>query len=430
MKTLLPTEVRFETILRTSADQADVRREVKANFWDNRWWPERIADWRLRMIIAALSTRLSYAHIKSYSAVVAALESLGYETLRTIDDDALRTLLAPIGLYRLRVGLVRSLIGVIEQRGGELLTVPASTAIAHIAREVYGASYKVAQCCVLYSRGYHCGVMPVDSGMRDMLGPCIGLPLPKGAEAHEVMRTQLERLTAQADCSSLATETGYPECKVGDAPGIAAWWAHLVLVYFKRLYCNRKRPAECPLRGRLQGLGAGCDPCDASAGGYRKLIVEGIDGAGKTTLIERLVRLGYDVIVNNYDPIHDPKAKYLTMISDGQRAILDRSFISEYVYGSVIRGRSRLARPDLEELFTACREAEVAIIFIDAADDVLRSRRRDTEDAHAVLGQAPQLRAAYEECLSLAEDVIPVIRMRSDDGHSPAQLVAALLDIA
>jgi hypothetical protein len=59
---------------------------------------------------------------------------------------------------------------------------------------VKGAGYKVAQCAILYAKGYHCGIFPVGSGMKDMLGPCIGFELPKGALAHNIMRKQIEHL--------------------------------------------------------------------------------------------------------------------------------------------------------------------------------------------------------------------------------------------
>ena len=41
-------------------------------------------------------------------------------------------------------------------------------------------------------------------------------------------------------------ENGYNELNIPDYNN-ASWWTHLVLIYFKRHYCNKHKPEECPL---------------------------------------------------------------------------------------------------------------------------------------------------------------------------------------
>ena len=39
---------------------------------------------------------------------------------------------------------------------------------------------------------------------------------------------------------------GYDKLNIPDYNN-ATWWVHLVLIYFKRHYCNKHKPDVCPL---------------------------------------------------------------------------------------------------------------------------------------------------------------------------------------
>ena len=118
--------------------------------------------------------------------------------------------------------------------------------IEKIAKNVNGASYKVAQCCVLYMRGYYCGIMPVDSGMKDIELPCIGFEKYNNAIGHDNLRKQLQLLIENNDLKEIIVSNGYENLNIPDYSN-ATWWAHLVLIYFKRHYCNKHNPKNCPL---------------------------------------------------------------------------------------------------------------------------------------------------------------------------------------
>jgi hypothetical protein len=226
----------------------DVRDEVKENYYDNRWWPLAIQDWRLRMLLAGWSIRVSYNMIAAYRRVVESVALLGYRRLAESTDTELRDLVHPIGLHDARVAYFRSLTAFIdeaESRGQSPFKLSNDELISLIACDVRGASYKVAQCATLYTRGYHCGVIPVDSGMVSKLGPVLGLQLTRRSVAHEHMRRHLEALISSEAPSyrSLAGRTGYADLEL-PATAAPTWWAHLVLIYFKRLYCNHRRPLD------------------------------------------------------------------------------------------------------------------------------------------------------------------------------------------
>lgn len=239
----------FENLLYKCASLPDVRQEVIKNHDDNLWWPRKVQDWRLRMIIAGLSTRISYAMIKTYQAVVSKIDEIGYDRISAFTEEELSKLVTPLGLVSSRVRYCQSIMAFmnsLQERDSNLDPLSNDELVALIAENVYGAGYKVGQCCVLYAKGYYCGVMPVDSGMRDKLSLCLGIPVIKTPYGHELMRKQLESYVSQINCRSIAEDTGYRDLVLPtDRP--LTWWAHLVLIYYKRLYCNRP-PSHCPLR--------------------------------------------------------------------------------------------------------------------------------------------------------------------------------------
>jgi endonuclease III len=242
---------RLRAFVTSAATQPDVRAAVEANHDDNRWWPAYVQDWRIRMAVAGWSSRVSYAMVSTYAGVVARADTLGWDLLSTLDDASLARLVRPIGLPSARIRYLRSLarfIGRTGVPGIDLATAPPDELIASFSAEVDGAGYNTAQCAVLYARGYHCGVIPVDSGMVTRLAPLLGITLTAGTAAHEHLRKLLQAaVTAHADAyRDLAAHLGYQLTIPPGAP--PTWFAHLVLIYFKRLYLNRPARQLCPRR--------------------------------------------------------------------------------------------------------------------------------------------------------------------------------------
>lgn len=100
-------------------------------------------------------------------------------------------------------------------------------------------------------RGYNSGVMPVDSGMKDIELPCLGFGEYKTSKGHEILRKQLEELVSDNDLEDIIIENGYKELIIPDYKN-ATWWTHLVLIYFKRYYCNKHNPENCPLKNKIE----------------------------------------------------------------------------------------------------------------------------------------------------------------------------------
>ncbi|MGH3912055.1 MAG: hypothetical protein ACRDTC_01385, partial [Pseudonocardiaceae bacterium] len=207
-----------------------------------------IVDPRTRMVVAGWSTRISYSMINTYAQVVAETDALGFEKLVELDDTDIARLVRPLGLPAARIGYFRSLVDFVDHELGGVLDADPDRVIQQFAAQVRQASFKVAQCAVLYARGYHCGIIPVDSGMVTKLGPALGVTLPRGSVAHEALRRLLQHCVTDRshDYRRLIDRNGYRI----NIPKTAepTWWMHLVLIYFKRLHLNRPGTGVCPQR--------------------------------------------------------------------------------------------------------------------------------------------------------------------------------------
>ncbi len=242
---------RVYALVARAAGQPDVKAAVEANHDDNRWWPLSVSDWRVRMAVAGWSTRVSYAMIDTYSGVVSQADALGWDRLTVLDDGEATALVRPLGLAASRVRYLRSLAGFVAAAnadGTDLAGMASADLVRELATGINGAGYKVAQCAALYARGYHCGIIPADSGMVTKLAPFLGIPLNVGPAAHEELRQILETSTAAmaGRYRDLAARLGYRVTIPDEAP--PTWLVHLVLIYFKRLYLNKPPAALCQAR--------------------------------------------------------------------------------------------------------------------------------------------------------------------------------------
>jgi hypothetical protein len=253
MRTPLAPEIaeRVHSLVSCAARQADVQAAVEANHDENRWWPLSVADWRVRMTVAGWSSRISYSMISTYADVVTRANSLGWSALTTLNDADLAAIVRPLGLVSSRISYLRSLSSFLshaDTTGINLTALHADDLINLFTASVRGAGYKIAQCATLYARGYHCGVIPVDSGMVTKLAPFLGVQLRSGPDAHEQFRHMLQDAasTTPGRYRDLAAQLRYRVRIPEDAD--PTWFIHLILIYFKRLYLNRPGPRLCPRR--------------------------------------------------------------------------------------------------------------------------------------------------------------------------------------
>lgn len=244
------TKEEFKKIIEICSAQEEVREAVKKNHNNNLWWPLDVDDYRKRLLIAGLSTRISYNMIDSYRKVINDLNKYSYEEIRNMSEAEIINIIRGLGLSNTRYKYLSSMINFIEKYDNEIKTLSNDELIKLIADNVNGASYKVAQCCVLYVRGYYSGIMPVDSGMKDVELPCLGFEQYKNALWHDILRKELEALVKDNNMEEIIKQNGYEELKVEDYDN-ATWFCHLVLIHYKRYFCNKHNPENCPLRNQV-----------------------------------------------------------------------------------------------------------------------------------------------------------------------------------
>lgn len=237
-------------ILDVCSSLDDVKVDVVKNYENNLWWPLDIDDYRKRLLIAGLSTRISYFMINSYRNVIKNLNYFTYNEIKNMTEKKIVNIIKPLGLNNTRYKYIRSMINFIENNKSNINKLNINKLIELISRNVDGASYKVAQCCVLYMKGYHCGVMPVDSGMKNIFLPCIGFKEYNSAIGHNILRKKLEKLIKGLDLEKIIKKNRYNDLNFNVYTN-ATWWSHLVLIYFKRHYCNKHKPKNCPLNNIL-----------------------------------------------------------------------------------------------------------------------------------------------------------------------------------
>ncbi|TDC91968.1 AAA family ATPase [Actinomadura sp. 7K507] len=114
---------------------------------------------------------------------------------------------------------------------------------------------------------------------------------------------------------------------------------------------------------------------------HEVIVLEGCDGVGKTTLAGKLVQQhGYHLTHATRTPDGiDLAERYYNLLALPGRLVLDRSFISELVYGPLLHGRSRLTLAQARDLAAVVGSRGGLLVHVTAPPEVIadRLRRRD-----------------------------------------------------
>ncbi len=150
------------------------------------------------------------------------------------------------------------------------------------------------------------------------------------------------------------------------------------------------------------------------------LIIEGIDGVGKTTLSNQLESFGFKKYYFDYDEKSDNLVnKYNSVlyknINDLDRLVFDRSFVSEMVYGPILRGVSRLSENEFKSLLINYNKYGCKIIHMVASTDTLLLRKKDDSmDIFVINRYYEQLNDRYGEVMEIASGYIETMVLDTD----------------
>ena len=109
------------------------------------------------------------------------------------------------------------------------------------------------------------------------------------------------------------------------------------------------------------------------------IILEGPDGAGKTTLAEKLKKqTGYMYLRRAQPKTEEEKQRmmeeYVQVIKSGKNCIFDRCWYSEMVYGPVMRDDSVITYPQMYQLERLLTKHGAIVIYCTATKETLWKR--------------------------------------------------------
>ena len=146
------------------------------------------------------------------------------------------------------------------------------------------------------------------------------------------------------------------------------------------------------------------------------IIIEGLDGTGKTTLTNYLLNKNY-ILINNNLTSESHYDKYVNIIKTSDiNSVSDRSFISEMVYGKVLSGTTKLSEEEFINLVKLYSEYETKIIYLYASKKMLLERRKDDfKDSKVIFYLYQELMDEFERRLDYISAYIDVFSINTGE---------------
>lgn len=146
------------------------------------------------------------------------------------------------------------------------------------------------------------------------------------------------------------------------------------------------------------------------------IIIEGIDGSGKTVLANKLSeQTGYPIVHMSYpknvEESQTMLIAYKTLLLSGKNAIFDRGWYSELAYGPIKRGVSALSISDMFKLENIAAKTGAMIIYCnDSAKDCWRRCQKRGEDYITSHDDFDKIYANFEDIFNNLPHIIPVVK--------------------
>ncbi len=149
--------------------------------------------------------------------------------------------------------------------------------------------------------------------------------------------------------------------------------------------------------------------------GYRLIVLEGCDGVGKSTVAASLAaRHAFTIHHATRSPEGtDLHAKYRAILAQPTPLVLDRSFVSELVYGPLDHGLSRLTFAQAADLAAIVAERDGVLIHLTGQPEEIAARlhRRDGQSPPPARIRA--LTAAYAHVFAGLAPYAPAVTIRT-----------------
>ena len=150
------------------------------------------------------------------------------------------------------------------------------------------------------------------------------------------------------------------------------------------------------------------------------IIIEGPDGADKTTLAEQISRQTKYPIIHRTKPKNEEEKKrmmgeYLQTIRSGKNMIFDRCWYSEMAYGPVMRDSSVISYPQMYELEEQLAKTGALIIYATGPKAALWQRCQKRGEEY--ITSRDNFNAIYDNYVQIMKvpHLIPVLQYEVKD---------------
>ncbi len=168
------------------------------------------------------------------------------------------------------------------------------------------------------------------------------------------------------------------------------------------------------------------DGLTAALAVYPVIVIDGCDGTGKTTLAEALhEQLGYAVTHSARTPDGVNLAdRYGELLAMPGRIVLDRSFISELVYGPLLRGHSRITRSAAVRLAQDVAQRGGTLVHLTGDPEFIASRLRSRDGTAPPVDHIRAVTDGFHAMFALLAEAAPVITADTTASPLPGDPVA------